>query len=35
MDWLWGVLGLIAFAVVIMSAVRIVKRVREKKVFKK
>jgi putative membrane protein len=30
-DWLYGVLGLIAFAVVIMTAVRIVKRVREKK----
>jgi len=29
-DWLWGVLGLIAFAVVIMSAVRFVKRIREK-----
>jgi putative membrane protein len=29
-DWLWGVLGLIAFAVVIMTAVRIVKRMREK-----
>lgn len=30
-DWLYGVLGLIAFAVVMMTAVRIVKRVREKK----
>lgn len=30
-DWLWGVLGLIAFAVLIMTAVRIVKRIREKK----
>ena len=28
-DWLWGVLGLIAFAVIIMSAVKIVKRIRE------
>ncbi|QRR02759.1 CopD family protein [Dyadobacter sandarakinus] len=27
-DWLWGVLGLIIFAIVIMSAVRIVKKVR-------
>lgn len=31
-DWIWGVLGLIAFAVIIMSAVRIVKKIREKKV---
>lgn len=30
-DWLWGVLGLIAFAIVIMTAVRIVRRMREKK----
>jgi putative membrane protein len=30
-DWLWGVLGLIIFAVMIMSAVRIVKKIREKK----
>lgn len=30
-DWLWGVLGLIIFAVLMMTAVRIVKRVREKK----
>lgn len=30
-DWLWGVLGLIAFAIVIMTAVRIAKRMREKK----
>jgi putative membrane protein len=29
-DWLYGVLGLIAFAVVIMTAVRIVKRMRDK-----
>ncbi|WP_247235747.1 CopD family protein [Telluribacter sp. SYSU D00476] len=31
LDWIWGVVGLIAFAVVIMSAVRIAKKVREKK----
>ena len=30
-DWIWGIVGLIIFAVVIMSAVRIVKRIREKK----
>ena len=30
-DWLWGVLGLIIFAVLMMTAVRIVKRVREKR----
>jgi len=30
-DWIWGVLGLIAFAVVIMSAVKIVKKIRESK----
>ncbi len=30
-DWLWGVLGLVVFAIVIMTAVRVVKRVREKK----
>lgn len=30
-DWLWGVLGLLVFAILIMSAVRIVKRVRERK----
>lgn len=29
-DWLWGVAGLIAFAIFIMTAVRIVKRIREK-----
>ncbi len=29
-DWLWGVLGLITFAILMMSAVRIVKRLREK-----
>ncbi|GAB3181021.1 CopD family protein [Telluribacter humicola] len=31
LDWIWGVMGLIAFAVLIMSAVRIAKKVREKK----
>jgi len=30
-DWLWGVLGLVVFAVLMMTAVRIVKRVRERK----
>lgn len=30
-DWLWGVLGLIVFAVLMMTAVRIVKRIREKR----
>jgi putative membrane protein len=30
-DWLWGVLGLIVFAVLMMTAVRIVRRIREKK----
>jgi len=30
-DWIWGVLGLIAFAVIIMSAVKIVKKIRENK----
>ncbi len=30
-DWIWGVAGLLAFAIIIMSAVRIVKSVREKK----
>jgi putative membrane protein len=30
-DWLWGVFGLVLFAVLMMTAVRIVKRVREKK----
>jgi protoporphyrinogen IX oxidase len=29
LDWLWGVLGLIAFAIVIMSAVRIAKKRRD------
>ncbi|REA56017.1 protoporphyrinogen IX oxidase [Dyadobacter luteus] len=29
-DWLWGVLGLITFAILMMTAVRIVKRIREK-----
>jgi putative membrane protein len=31
-DWIWGVLGLIAFAIIIMSAVKIVKKVRENRV---
>ncbi|HEV7349151.1 CopD family protein [Telluribacter sp.] len=31
LDWIWGVVGLIAFAVLIMSAVRIAKKIREKK----
>lgn len=30
-DWLWGVLGLIVFAVLMMMAVRVVKRIRDKK----
>ncbi len=30
-DWIWGLVGLLTFAVVIMSAVRIVKRIRESK----
>ncbi len=30
LDWLWGIAGLVAFAVIIMSAVRIVKVIREK-----
>jgi protoporphyrinogen IX oxidase len=30
-DWIWGLVGLVVFAVVIMSAVRIVKRIRERK----
>jgi len=30
-DWIWGVLGLIAFAIIIMSAVKIVKKIRENK----
>lgn len=29
-DWIWGIVGLIIFAVLIMSAVRIVKTIREK-----
>lgn len=29
-DWIWGIVGLLIFALVIMSAVRIVKRIREK-----
>ncbi|PWJ55305.1 putative membrane protein [Dyadobacter jejuensis] len=31
MDWIWGVIGLVIFAITIMSAVRMVKRIREKK----
>jgi len=31
-DWLWGVLGLVVFAVLMMTAVRMVKRVRERKI---
>ncbi len=30
-DWIWGIVGLLAFTVVILSAVRIVKRIRERK----
>ena len=30
-DWIWGIVGLLTFAIVIMSAVRIVKSIREKK----
>ena len=30
-DWIWGIVGLFTFAIVIMLAVRIVKRIREKK----
>ncbi|HEV7379993.1 MAG TPA: CopD family protein [Dyadobacter sp.] len=30
-DWLWGVLGLILFAIIMMTAVQIVKRIREKR----
>lgn len=30
-SWIWGLLGLVAFAVIIMLAVKIYKRVREKK----
>lgn len=30
-DWLWGVLGLVVFAILMMTAVRMVKRIREKK----
>ena len=29
-DWIWGIVGLVVFAVVIMSAVRIVKSIRDK-----
>jgi protoporphyrinogen IX oxidase len=30
-DWIWGIVGLLTFAIIIMSAVRIVKSIREKK----
>jgi len=30
-DWIWGIMGLLTFAIVIISAVRIVRRIREKK----
>lgn len=30
-DWIWGIVGLLTFAIVIMLAVRVVKRIREKK----
>ncbi len=30
-QWIWGVVGLLLFAVIIMSAVRLAKKVREKK----
>ena len=30
-DWIWGIVGLLTFAIVIMLAVRIVKQIREKK----
>lgn len=30
-DWLWGVLGLLIFSVTIMSAVRVAKKIREKR----
>ena len=30
-DWIWGIVGLIVFTIVIISAVRIVKSIREKK----
>lgn len=30
-DWIWGIVGLVLFAVIIMTAVRIVKSIREKK----
>ena len=30
-DWIWGIVGLLTFGIVIMSAVRIVKSIREKK----
>lgn len=31
LDWIWGVVGLVVFAVLIMSAVRVVKTIRERK----
>lgn len=31
LDWIWGVIGLLIFSIVILSAVRIVKIIREKK----
>ena len=30
LDWIWGIAGLVAFAITIMAAVRIVKMIREK-----
>ena len=30
-DWIWGIVGLLTFGIVIMSAVRVVKYIREKK----
>ena len=30
-DWIWGIVGLLTFGIVIMSAVRIVKSIRERK----
>ncbi|MFD1816915.1 protoporphyrinogen oxidase HemJ [Pseudarcicella hirudinis] len=31
LDWIWGVAGLLAFAIIIMTAVKVVKSFREKK----
>jgi len=31
LDWIWGLVGLVVFAAILMSAVRIVKSIREKK----